>query len=136
MNAFRGSCLCGAVKFDVVGTLDRFYLCHCRYCQKDTGSAHAANLFVNAAQLTWLAGADSVAVFTLPGTRHTKSFCRQCGSALPNRQPGDVLVIPAGSLEAGVDLQPTAHIFTASRAAWDSGLETITAFDGLPNKGG
>jgi hypothetical protein len=41
-----GSCLCGAVRFEVEGEFQRFYLCHCGHCRKDTGSApHAANLF-------------------------------------------------------------------------------------------
>jgi hypothetical protein len=40
-----GSCLCGAVSFEVSGAFDSFFLCHCSRCRKDTGSAHAANLF-------------------------------------------------------------------------------------------
>jgi hypothetical protein len=46
-----GSCLCGAVTFTVEGAFDRFYLCHCSHCRKDTGSAHAANLFASTAAL-------------------------------------------------------------------------------------
>ena len=51
MTDYVGSCLCGAVKFEVHGDFDSFYLCHCRYCQKDTGSAHAANLFSQSRQM-------------------------------------------------------------------------------------
>ncbi len=74
MTDYSGSCLCGTAKFAVQGRFDSFYLCHCQHCQKDTGSAHAANLFSQSAKLTWLAGADSMTTFTLPGTRHNKSF--------------------------------------------------------------
>jgi hypothetical protein len=48
----NGSCLCGQVQFELEGTFDAFYLCHCQYCQKDTDSAHAANLFSKTASLT------------------------------------------------------------------------------------
>ena len=41
-----GSCLCGEVQYQVVGNLGIFQYCHCSRCQKFTGSAHAANLFV------------------------------------------------------------------------------------------
>ncbi|MFN3455173.1 MAG: GFA family protein, partial [Pseudobdellovibrio sp.] len=44
-NNYLGSCLCGQVEFKIQGVLESFFLCHCKYCQKDTGSAHSANLF-------------------------------------------------------------------------------------------
>src|SRR3546814_15522895 len=44
-NIHAGSCLCGAVHYQVDGAFEQFYLCHCRHCRKDTRSAHAANLF-------------------------------------------------------------------------------------------
>jgi hypothetical protein len=44
-NTYSGSCLCGEIRFEIEGEFERFYLCHCEYCRKDTGSAHAANLF-------------------------------------------------------------------------------------------
>src|SRR5262245_45959705 len=65
-----GSCLCGAVRFEIAGDFEHFYLCHCQHCRKDTGSAHAANLFSSKASLKWLAGQDKVTVFNLPNTRH------------------------------------------------------------------
>lgn len=132
MTDHKGSCLCGTVKFEVNGDFDRFYLCHCRYCQKDTGSAHAANLFSQTAQLTWLTGAEAVTSFTLPGTRHSKSFCKLCGSALPNIQAEGLIVVPAGCLDTECTLAPTAHIFTSRKAAWDRALDEIPEFENLP----
>ena len=96
MTVHVGSCLCGAVSFEVNGDFDSFYLCHCRHCQKDTGSAHAANLISRSAELVWRSGSDVVSSFTLPGTRHNKCFCKLCGSALPSTQIAGVLVDIAG----------------------------------------
>ncbi|MTW20794.1 GFA family protein [Allochromatium palmeri] len=132
MTDHFGSCLCGTVKFEVQGDFDSFYLCHCRHCQKDTGSAHAANLFSQSAKLTWKSGADAVTSFTLPGTLHSKSFCKLCGSALPSTQIPGLLVVPAGCLDTTVSILPTAHIFTSSKAAWDAELGEVPKFEGLP----
>ncbi|WP_041599629.1 GFA family protein [Hahella chejuensis] len=120
----HGSCLCGEARFEIEGDFESFYLCHCAYCRKDTGSAHASNLFSTKAQLVWLSGEEQVKIFTLPGTQHNKSFCLHCGSALPNIQMnGQLLAVPAGSLDSKVTIKPNAHIFVESRAEWDTELE-------------
>ena len=64
-----GSCLCGDVRFEVAGDFEKFYLCHCSRCRKDTGSAHGANLFASAARLKWLSGSDKVTTFLAPTSR-------------------------------------------------------------------
>jgi hypothetical protein len=133
-NRYSGSCLCGAVRFEVEGQFERFYLCHCEHCRKDTGSAHAANLFSSTAALKWVSGADSVRQFNLPATRHSKSFCSICGSALPMMQMnGKLLVVPAGSLDSDVPIRPDAHIFGSSRASWDEALESVPTVDKFPS---
>lgn len=132
MTGYFGSCLCGTVKFEVQGDFDSFYLCHCQHCQKGTGSAHAANLFSKSAKLVWQSGVDKVTSFTLPGTRHNKSFCKLCGSALPSTQIAGLLVVPAGCLDTEISISPTAHIFSSSKAAWDGQLGDVPTFEGLP----
>ena len=129
----RGACLCGAVRFEVVGDFERFYLCHCQHCRKDTGSAHAANLFSSTATLRWLSGEDQVRAFNLPATRHRHCFCATCGSALPDMQMnGTLLKVPAGSLDTPVLIRPDAHIFWSSKAHWDDALEQIPKVEKLP----
>lgn len=128
-----GSCLCGDVRFEVEGDFAHFYLCHCSHCRKDTGSAHAANLFSSNAHLAWTSGQESVKPFTLAGTRHSKSFCSRCGSALPHVQmDGALVVVPAGSLDCDAPIRPKAHIFVASKAGWDHELEAVPKVEGLP----
>ena len=130
----KGSCLCGKVKYEVNGQFESFYLCHCRYCQKDTGSAHAANLFSTNLKLNWTSGEKLVQTFNLPDTRHVKSFCSNCGSALPSIQnEGKLIVVPAGSLDSPVDIKPKAHLFMANKAKWEEDIETVEKFEGLPN---
>ncbi|MCX5519392.1 GFA family protein [Kaistia defluvii] len=132
-NLHHGSCLCGAARFEISGDFQSFFLCHCSRCRKDSGSAHGANLFSTEARLNWLSGQDRVKTFRLPATRHQRSFCADCGSALPGAQmEGALLVVPAGSLDSVVPIRPNAHINVASRANWDEHLEDIPHLDGLP----
>src|SRR6218665_1449267 len=131
---FTGACLCGAVHYEVEGTFEHFYLCHCQHCRKDTGSAHAANLFSSQATLKWISGEDKITSFTLPSTRHSRSFCSICGSALPNVQTeGRLLVVPAGSLDTPIAKKPDAHIFVASKANWDENLGEIPMREKYPS---
>lgn len=133
MKVIGGSCLCGSARFEVSGTFESFFLCHCSRCRKDTGSAHAANLFSTMATLAWLSGREHVRTYRVSGSRHERSFCAECGSALPGLQmDGALLVVPAGSLDDDIDVRPTAHICLASRAAWDEHLEDIPGFPALP----
>lgn len=128
-----GSCLCGAVEFQIAGEFESFFLCHCKRCRKDTGSAHAANLFSSTATVGWVSGHDRIRTYRVPGTRHEKSFCTECGSALPTvRSGGALVVVPAGSIDGPIAIRPDAHICLASRAEWDEHLETIPKLDGLP----
>jgi hypothetical protein len=132
-SKYVGSCLCGAVRFEVLGDFERFFLCHCGRCRKDTGSAHAANLFSSTAKLNWLSGEGKIKTFRVPSTRHERSFCSECGSALPGVQmKGALLVVPAGSLDSVIATQPDAHIFVASAANWDTRLDDLPRFDDLP----
>ena len=127
----QGSCLCGAVRFEIDGAFEHFFLCHCSRCRKGSGSAHGANLFATQAELAWLSGEDKVTSFALAGTRHARSFCSTCGAALPGVQ-GPLLVVPAGSLDTPVTQRPDAHINVSSRADWDCSLEDVPSFDALP----
>lgn len=128
-----GSCLCGQVRYKVEGQMESFYLCHCKHCQKDSGSAHAANLFSATAKLVWIDGEAHVKDFNLPQTRHSKSFCKECGSALPSLQMGGkLLVVPAGSLDSDMSMRPDAHLFNSSRALWDNNLQDVKKFERLP----
>lgn len=128
-----GSCLCKSIIFEIEGEFEDFYLCHCSRCRKDTGSAHAANLFSTSAQISWIAGEKLVRTYRVEGTNHAKSFCPQCGSAVPTLQMGgSLLVVPAGSLDSSPNITPKGHIFFESRAVWDNELEKIPHYPQQP----
>jgi hypothetical protein len=119
-TTLKGSCLCGAVKYEVSGEPRRFYHCHCSRCRKATGTGHASNLFLQPGALKWLSGEGEVRAFKVPeAKRFTNSFCATCGSRLPRQaKDADAVVIPAGSLDEEAPIKPQAHIFYGSRVSW------------------
>lgn len=133
----EGSCLCNRVRFVLTGDPSGFFLCHCSHCRKGTGSAHAASLFLSGGCLHWLSGEEQITRYTLPGSRHSRSFCSICGSPVPLALPGqDVIQVPAGALDSEPGLVPDGHIFVASGAVWENGLELLPRFPGLPDGDG
>jgi hypothetical protein len=128
---FEGSCLCGAVRFEVDAFVGPFELCHCARCRKATGSAFAAAIGVDASAFRWRQGLEHVRHYEAavrerpPGYR--TAFCDRCGSPLPvvDEQAG-WFEVPAGLLDADPALRPERHIYTDHIAPWH------TIADGLP----
>lgn len=119
-ESIAGSCLCGAVRFEITPPSTGFRYCHCSRCRKVTGAAHAANIFLPEGQFKWLAGESLVRRFNLPGAkRFAVSFCTQCGTRVPHKITGtENMLIPAGVLDANPDLRPEYSIFWGSKAPW------------------
>jgi hypothetical protein len=114
-----GSCLCGAVKYEVRGDLGTAMYCHCSRCRKASGSAFASNVVIAARDFVVVAGKDSLATFSTPQGVH-REFCSKCGSPIISRRDSvpDVARLRLGSLDTPVPAPPSAHIFVGSKAAW------------------
>lgn len=130
----KGSCLCGAVRYEVTGDAKRFYHCHCSRCRKATGTGHASNLFLQPAVLKWLGGEEHIRAFKVPeAKRFTNQFCGTCGSRLPRHaKDADFVVIPAGSLDNEPPLTPQARIFFDSRASWSCAGDELPSYPDAP----
>ncbi len=116
----NGSCLCGAVRYEVTGDPQRFYHCHCSRCRKSSGTGHATNLMLTDARLIFSSGESLLKRYKVPeAERFARQFCSECGSAVA-RVVGEIgaVVVPAGSLDSAVPIQPQARIFWNSRAEW------------------
>lgn len=126
MSKITGSCLCGAVSFELDDNFQQFNLCHCKQCQRTTGSAHVSNLFTDSGNIRWIQGEDCVKRFDVPGRVISNAFCVECGSRLPYvSKSGKSLIVPAGTLDQAFSCNPEmANIFWAERADWyDSALK-------------
>ena len=122
----RGSCLCGAVAFEIEGPAELIINCHCSRCRKARAAAHGSNLFARDAQFRWVQGQETVASYKVPDAeRFTSFFCPTCGASLPILREG-LAIVPAGLLDDDPGGRERLHIFVGSKAPWYE----IT--DGLP----
>ncbi len=133
MTPLSGSCLCGAVRFQVEDRFAWGHLCHCTQCQKATGTAHATNLFTDPDNVTWLQGEELVRRYDVEGRTISSAFCLRCGSNLPYRsKSGQTLVVPAGSLDDTPSTGPERHIFFAERMPWWESAHGLPRSNGFP----
>lgn len=119
-KATVGSCLCGAVKFEVRPPFPIFRYCHCSRCRKASGSAHASNMLVPQGQVSWKSGEELITRFDMPGTRRFSVwFCSRCGTRVPHKvRERDDFLIPAGVLDRDPGARPENSIFWGSKAPW------------------
>ncbi len=125
-NEFEGACLCGKVQYMVKGPFLRFFLCHCSRCRRSSGSAHGANVFTRAANVTFTAGEDKVKRFDLPDAEQfARAFCTECGSPVPYlSRDKKVYVVAVGGLKDFEGRKVDAMVHWDSRSAWyDGALE-------------
>ena len=117
---YRGSCLCGAIQFEV----DRFEPntgnCHCSMCRKFHGAAYATIAEARRRNFRWLQGSERLKSYTADnGT--TRRFCELCGSSLTFSSPladPDLVEIALGCFDGDVPVRPDAHIYVASGTKW------------------
>jgi RimJ/RimL family protein N-acetyltransferase len=132
----HGSCLCGGVRFEIARAVGPFELCHCSRCRKASGSAFTAFLGVEAADYRLLAGAELIASYDAPilhaPPAYRSSFCRRCGSAVPNPDPGaDWFELPTGLLEGDPGLRPDKHIFVELWPPWFESADALPRLTSL-----
>jgi hypothetical protein len=118
-STLSGSCLCGAIRFEVDGPFPKLYQCHCSLCRKQGGSVSNTGLIVASDKFRSLGGEE------LTGKWQRSSgfrswFCQRCGSTVPNplRDTGFVWV-PAGALDDDGSLEIGAQVFLGSKTSWD-----------------
>lgn len=116
----RGSCLCGAVRYELTEAPTWAHNCYCSRCRKATGAGFASNLFVSLDALRYTDGEQHLRSFKpRDAERFKHTFCEICGSTLPYRNEArGRAVVPMGSLDDDPDYGPRAHTFVDSKASW------------------
>jgi hypothetical protein len=126
----HASCLCGAVEWDVQGSLLTLSHCHCGRCRKQHGTGFASYAMAPAASFR-LNGETSVGGWeSSPG--FSRRFCKRCGSALPAVPDNGMVFVPVGNFDADPGLRPQLHIFVASKAPWYEIPDALPRFDAYP----
>ena len=118
----EGGCACGAVRYTVTDRPLIVHACHCRDCQRITGSAFVINLWIESRFVEPRGKAPkSHRLKGGTGKPHDVFFCGGCGTYVWSRYggtPGDFLFVRAGTLDRPDAVQPDVHIFTRSKVPW------------------
>jgi len=135
-SPFSGGCACGAVRYEC--TDDPLYMgnCHCRDCQRATGSAYFAAVLVKQSALTITGDPRWYESAADRGHVMRRAFCPECGSPvfLDNTASKGVLVLYAGSLDDPSSYAPSMDIFVASAQPWDHMDPALPKHDGMPRR--
>lgn len=126
-----GGCFCGAVRYEVRGGVHDTRSCHCSRCRKAFSSQANAYGLVDPEQFRWVQGEEYLTTYPAEG-EFGKRFCRICGSALCGIAHGRVHGITLGCLDSDEGLEIEAHIFVASKAAWEVMPEGVRQYDEFP----
>ena len=126
-----GGCLCGAVTygFDPSSVISAHH-CHCKDCQKSTGSGKATIVFIREKSLE-IEG--RIRYFTVTGTdgaHVSRGFCESCGSPLISfiEEKPDVMLIKAGSLDDSSWVKIDSSFWSSAACTWSPVDETVPSF--------
>jgi hypothetical protein len=113
-----GSCLCGAVQYQVDRLAGPIVHCHCHTCQKAHAAAHSSTARVDRAAFRWLRGESYLTAYpSSPGKlRH---FCKRCGSHLVAEwTDAPQVIVRVATLDEDPGARPAAHIWVSSASPW------------------
>jgi hypothetical protein len=113
-----GSCLCGAVAYEVDAGPGPIVHCHCETCRKTHGSAFSSISNVPREAFRWTRGEDLLSVFeSSPGK--LRRFCSRCGSHIVSDRSGQpTVILRLGCLDTPIADTPKFHIWRSDGASW------------------
>ena len=126
-SPLTGRCACGAVRFEVRAPFKTAGYCHCKRCQRRSGTAWSLNAAVAGDGFAIVEGADRVRTWA-PEDGLPKSFCADCGGQLYAGDPGGPIVgVRLGTLDGDPGIRPQWHQWLESAPEWEPIPD-----DGLP----
>jgi hypothetical protein len=127
----EGGCFCGAVRYRLQSPPMFINCCHCRDCQRQTGSAFVINGVIEADRIKLLnEKPEAVSMATESGRPHDIYRCPECRTALWSdygRRP--MRFVRMSTLDDAAAFAPDAHIFTRSKLPWVRLPDDVPAFD-------
>lgn len=119
---FSGGCLCGAIRYESRAAPLFSINCHCRDCQRTTGTAYAPVLAVPTDALTITQGEPTYYTSQSDsGQTVSRGFCSECGSGIFSKLSAnpDIVGLKAASLDDPSWFRPAVDIYTDSAQPWD-----------------
>ena len=119
---YEGGCTCRQVRYRMTRGPLFVHCCHCRWCQRETGSAFALNAMIETERLQLLGAAPEIVLTpSLSGQGQRIARCPACRVAVWSHYAGAgdaVAFVRVGTLDEPERLPPDIHIFTSTRQPW------------------
>jgi hypothetical protein len=126
-----GTCLCGAIAYEVEDAFSYAMNCHCSNCRRATGAAFKPLAGIRRDRLRIIAGNDRVMIFGEERAHDVR--CGTCGSLLYSVvRDGAYVHVAMGTLRDHPSIQPSAHIFVGSKAPWHEITDDLPQFNEFP----
>ena len=135
MATITGGCLCGAVRYTAEAEAGSATVCHCRDCQKFTGSVFAALVIVPKEALTLSGSLKTFAGVGGSGKPILRHFCPECGSSIaeePGTRPG-MVILTVGTFDDPSVATPAREIFRDDAVPWVQVQGDIPRFAKAPS---
>ena len=121
-ETFEGGCTCRAVRYRMESRPMFVHCCHCRWCQRESGSAFALNALIEADRVTLLSGKPELVETPSNSGKGQKILrCPACRVAVWSHYAGGGLkaaFVRVGTLDEPDRFPPDIHIFTESKQPW------------------
>ena len=117
-----GGCDCKAVRYRMESPPLYVHCCHCRWCQRESGSAFALNAMIEADRVTLLGEQpEMVQTPSASGKGQSIARCPHCRIAVWSHYAGagtSMSFVRVGTLDDPDQMPPDIHIFTSSKQPW------------------
>ncbi len=129
----EGGCACGNVRYKINGPWDLGFKCHCRDCQRSSGSAYAAILVIDEDKIHICGGLQFYTSIGDSGRDVNRGFCAICGNYVIVKIfiLDSKLGIYAPTLDDPSLYWPEISVYTSSKQEWDSLPEGIKIYPKL-----
>ena len=125
-----GGCLCGAARYQVEGEIGEAGICHCKNCQRQSGTAFSVNIAVQRRDVTLSGELKTFVDSSDSGEEVLRRFCANCGSPLfseLSRFP-DMIVIKTGTLDDTSAIKPAFEVWSKRKQCWVAFDHTYPSF--------
>lgn len=127
-----GGCQCGKVRYALTEMPVRLVACHCRQCQRQSGSAFGMSMLVNEGSLKLTGETRRFTRTADSGNDNTGVFCPECGVRIYNvaRNVEGLMSLKPGTLDDTSWLEPGYFVWMKSAQGWVPLPKGVTALDG------
>ena len=118
-KTYLGGCLCGDIRFEALGPVEKPHTCSCKMCQRHSGALTTTWVEFPKSSVKWIGPGGTPATYR-SSDYSNRSFCAKCGSTLGAIDNNPVVAMVLGVFDSAnrKELRPTYHSYKGGRPKW------------------